>query len=160
MAWQPVFFAVQSFVDDANRRTDVQIRTDAAGAQAFAAAADYPSAILTAPGLLMEAIEGVSLLKPVARYVRIGYEEDNQAPAGNGGYRGNKLVVQYSGSGRNFVMSVPGRDMAALTLAGVNVSVSTEPANGAMGDLVTNLNAQGRDINGNPITVTNAYIND
>jgi hypothetical protein len=146
-----------TFVDSAERRSTISPYVKENDAQAFVAAADEAARDATELGLMAAAFAELSEMTLEQRYVSYGDKYNTAPPAPNSGiYRGNKLTIHYRGSGRGFVITIPGRDDANLSLNGVNADISV----GDLGDLVTILENVAVDINGGAITVTSADVND
>lgn len=148
-----------SFIDRIRRKTTVEIYLQPVSAGLFVAAADYAAAIATLVGVVLENIAGLSELTVTEVGVRTFYQEQAVAlPVTDTALRGNKLVVQFSGSGRNFVFSIPGRDDGVIDYGAESLQAQLT---GALAGLQTNFAAVATDINGDPNTViTGAYAND
>lgn len=146
-----------TFIDSAERRSTISPYVKETDAQAFVAAADETARDATTLGLLAQEFADLSNMTLEHRYVSYGDAYTAAPPAPNAGvFRGNKLTIHYRGSGRGFVITVPGRDDAALSLNGVDADISV----GALSDLVTVFENVCTDINGNPVVVTSADVND
>jgi len=160
MAEQMAMEQYVTFIDAANRTSTWAMRCTQVAAQIYVAAADAAARSATSIGATLAAVMDISELTPTDYGVRYAFYNDAASPpAGNSGaLRGNKVVFGYSGSGRNFVTSIPGRDDAELTLTNGTEVVLADAA--AVAAFVSAIELSGRDINGNAITVTYGRVND
>lgn len=157
MAEVPAHVMYVSFLDAANRLSDWQMRIQSASAKAYVAAADDTARAATAVGAALAATMALSELVPASYGVRYNFNDDAAAAPAEG-LRGNKIVFGFAGSGRNFVTSIPGRDMSALTINnGIDVVLADS---GAVAAWVTAIETVGADINGNSISITYGELND
>jgi len=146
--------------DAANRDVGFSIRISDTAAKAYAAAADAAARAASGVGALISTTSAASGVTPRNYGVRYAFIENTAtAPAEDSGFlRGNKLTIQYSGSGRSFVTTIPAYDITQLTVVNGNQVVLADA--GTMAAIKNALDATGRDINGNAIVVEAAYLND
>lgn len=149
-----------SFKDAANRQTEWAARISEATAKTYVAAADDAARLLTNVGMMITKTAALSALTVIGYGVRYGFIDDAAVPpAPNSGLlRGNKAVFGFSGSGRGFVTSIPGRDDAAITLTNGTDIVLSDGADVAA--WVSQFESTCLDINGNAVTVTYGEVND
>lgn len=157
MAEQAAHVMYVSFLDAAGRSSDWQFRIQSASAKSYVAAADATARAGTAVGIALDATMALSELTAQSYGVKYNFVED-AAVAPEDGLRGNKIVFGYAGSGRNFVTSIPGRDMSALSIVG-GINVTLEDG-AAVEDWVTAIETVGADINGNSIAIVYGVLND
>lgn len=151
--------AFVTWLDAASRSSDTSFYVTEAAAKTYVAAADQTARDGTAIGALINATKDLSLLTAVKQGVRFSIVDDAAVkPTDVDALRGNKLTVGFTGSGRGFVVNIPGRDLTGLTISnGIEVSIDSGDD---MEAFVTAFNAIARDINGNPANVSYARLDD
>jgi len=145
-------------IDTLNRNSSYTVRITAAAAQAYAAAADATARAATTIGVLIAAVDALTDCTVTTRGI-VYVERDNAAVApATGVWRGNKFVTGFSGSGRNFVTSLPGRNEAAVNFNGLDVVIIGGTT--ATTNYVDAFNAVALDINGTAATLQYIRAND
>lgn len=146
-----------SFGDSDERFGSMSINVSIASAQAYVAAVDDAGRDATQVGALINAT--LPLSQGILKFggIEYGILTDNFAfPAsGSAVYRGNKLVVRYSGSGRRFTVSIPARNHGNLLVVGVDAVRTTQ-----LDAFATAFDAVALDVNGNPAVFASAKVND
>jgi len=149
-----------SFLDSANRDSNWSFRALSASVKVYVAAADNAARLLTNVGMLITRTIALSDLTAQKYGVLYAFAEDTAAAPAGSKLRGNKAVFQFSGSGRGFVTSVPGRKESAYVIANGTDIVVGAGASQEVADWITSIEATGLDINGNAVAVTGGYFND
>jgi len=145
-------------IDNLNRNSSYTVRITAAAAQAYAAAVDATARAATTIGVLIAAVDALTNCTVTTRGI-VYVERDNAAVAASTGvYRGNKFVTGFSGSGRNFVTSLAGRNEEVVNLNGLDVVIIGGSL--ATTNYVAAFNAVALDINGAAATLQYIRAND
>lgn len=150
-----------TILDAAKRKATVEVYLNAANAEGFATAANIAAADATLVGDLFTKIAAFTGGTVIEKGTRMAFIDNAAVPpvATSGFLRGNKVVVQFAGSGRNFVFSIPARKAPAdLPISGDGVTLNIA---GILLDLQTAFGAVGTDLNGDVnAAITGAYLND
>ncbi len=145
-------------IDNLNRNSSYTVRITAAAAQAYAAAQDANGRAATTIGVLIAAVDALTNCTVTTRGI-VYVERDNAAVAASTGvFRGNKFVTGFSGSGRNFVTSLAGRNEEVVNLNGLDVVIIGGSL--ATTNYVAAFNAVALDINGAAATLQYIRAND
>lgn len=156
MAW--VEYGMQAYislVDSRNKISVHAVNVATADAKAYVAAADEAARNATDIGIYFNEVIDLSEAEPVDRGVR--YNTKNDAlivPAVDAEiYNFDKISIGWSSGLRNFVTTIPARDMAAVTVVARNGDI--DMTGGAAQDWIQAFLDVAVDPDGNPATAVN-----
>lgn len=123
MAWvEKGIEAYASYVDSQKKTSVHSIFVNAADARAFVAAADETARAATDIGVYFAAVDALIEAAPVDRGIRFNTKNDALViPATDDEiFNFDKLTVGWSSGLDNYSLTIPARDMAAVTVVGRN----------------------------------------